>query len=339
MKLNLRNDWPLHLIIFAVVFVITGKIVSSLNKPQQTAFKEALPDYWEPPSLLIDASDGFDRKQLIYGEEIIANTSRYFGPHGTVLQITNGMNCQNCHLQAGAKAWGNNYGAVFSTYPKFRERSGTTETISKRVNDCFERSLNGQAIDTNSNEMKAIVAYIKWLGKDVKKNEKPKGSGINELPYMSRAANTANGKIVYAAKCQNCHGANGEGVQDGNGFGYAYPPLWGSQSYNSGAGLFRLSRFAGYVKDNMPFNQATHKEPALTDEEAWDVAAFVNSQPRPKKDLSNDWPDISKKPIDHPFGPYTDGFTEQQHKYGPFQPIADARKKLKEVNKQLLSKK
>jgi thiosulfate dehydrogenase len=53
----------------------------------------------------------------------------------------------------------------------------------------------------------------------------------------------------------------------------------------------------------------------------------VNSKPRPSKDLSKDWPNISKKPIDHPFGPYADGFTEVQHKYGPFKPIIEARKK------------
>ena len=102
------------------------------------------------------------------------------------------------------------------------------------------------------------------------------------------------------------------------------------KSYNIGAGLFRLSRFAGYVRDNMPFKQASHTDPQITNEEAWDVAAYVNSQPRPFRDLSKDWPDISKKPIDHPFGPYSDGFTEQQHKYGPFIPIIEARKKISE---------
>ena len=76
----------------------------------------------------------------------------------------------------------------------------------------------------------------------------------------------------------------------------------------------------------MPFNQASHKAPVLSDEESWDVAAFVNSRPRPSKDLSKDWPNIAKKPIDHPFGPYADGFSETQHKFGPFKPIIEARK-------------
>ena len=111
-----------------------------------------------------------------------------------------------------------------------------------------------------------------------------------------------------------------------DGIGYAFPPSWGDNSYNNGAGLFRLSRFAGYVKANMPLG-ATYDNPQLTDEEAWDVAAFVNSLPRPEKDLNKDWPNIAGKPIDHPFGPYADAFTEKQHKYGPFKPIADKAKK------------
>lgn len=85
------------------------------------------------------------------------------------MQITNGMNCQNCHLDAGTKVWGNNYGSVFSTYPKYRPRSGKEEDIYKRINDCFERSLNGKALALNSKEMQAIKAYIEYVGKDVKK--------------------------------------------------------------------------------------------------------------------------------------------------------------------------
>ena len=263
---------------------------------------------------------------VVFGRELIENTSYYLGPKGTIAAITNGMNCQNCHLDGGTLPWANNYSAVVSTYPKFRDRSGSLETIPKRVNDCFERSLNGKALDTTSLEMKAILAYLHWVGDEIPKGKKPKGSGIMELPYLDRAADPAKGKVVYQAKCQTCHGADGQGQPNIEGYGYAYPPLWGKNSYNSGAGLFRLSRFAGYVKNTMPFGQADHKNPQLSNEEAWDLAAFVNSQPRPQKDLSKDWPDISKKPVDHPFGPYADGFTEEQHKYGPFEPIVKARK-------------
>jgi thiosulfate dehydrogenase len=131
---------------------------------------------------------------------------------------------------------------------------------------------------------------------------------------------------VYQNKCQSCHGTNGQGQVNADGYGYTYPPLWGAHSYNSGAGLFRISRFAGYVKNAMPLG-VDYETTQLSDEESWDVAAFVNSQPRPSKDLTSDWPNISKKPVDHPFGPYSDGFSEEQHKYGPFEPIIAARKK------------
>lgn len=298
---------------------------STSDKPEKIEDVNAVESVWRGwNKFQIKPSDSLAR----YGRELIENTSYYLGPKGTIASITNGMNCQNCHLDGGTLPWANNYGAVASTYPKFRDRSGTIETIQKRVNDCLERSLNGKALDSTTREMRAIVAYILWLGDDVPKGKKPKGSGIMELKYMERPASPQKGSVVYQAKCQSCHGANGQGQINADGYGYTYPPLWGPNSYNSGAGLFRLSRFAGFVKNSMPFG-ADYEHTQLTDEEAWDVAAFVNSQPRPVKDLSSDWPDISKKPIDHPFGPYSDGFSETQHKFGPFEPIASARKKQK----------
>lgn len=267
-----------------------------------------------------------EQAQVLYGKELIAHTSKYLGPNGTVASMSNGLNCQNCHLNAGAQPWGNNYFAVETTYPKFRARSGMVESKAKRVNDCFERSLNGKALDTTGKEMQAILAYMKWLGSDVSKERKPKGSGIYKLAFMDRAADPTKGKVVYEAKCQSCHQATGEGVLAADGKEYTYPPLWGKHSYNDGAGLFRMSNFAGYVKYNMPLG-ATYESPQLSDEESWDVAAYINSMERPSKDLSQDWPDISKKPFDHPFGPFSDPFPESQHKYGPFKPIADWKKK------------
>ena len=264
-----------------------------------------------------------------YGRELIENTSYYLGPKGIVAHITNGMNCQNCHLDGGTVPWGNNYSAVASTYPRFRERSGTDETIPKRVNDCLQRSLNGEAIDSNSKEMKAIIAYMNWLGDGIPKNYKPKGSGIMEIPFLDRAADPVKGKIVFMNNCQRCHATDGQGQKIESAFNYVYPPLWGENSYTTAAGLYRISRFAGYVKTNMPNDVVEYHKPQLTDEEAWDVAAFVNSQPRPVKIFKEDWPDISKKPIDHPFGPFADGFGEEQHKFGPFKPIINKREETK----------
>ena len=255
-----------------------------------------------------------------YGYELIAHTSKYLGPKGTVQHSTNGMNCQNCHLEAGTKPWGLNYGAVFSTYPKFRERSGSIETIYKRINDCMERSLNGRALDTNSKEIKAIYAYIKWLGEGVPKGKKVRGTGIELISQLTVAANPKNGLSVYTQYCQKCHGLNGEGVMNKEGNSYEYPPLWGADSYNDAAGINQLSKLAGFIKNNMP-NPVNYHNPTLTTQQAWDVAAYISSHSRPTKDKSKDWPVLATKPFDYPFGPYADTFSVAQHKYGPFEPI------------------
>ena len=261
-----------------------------------------------------------------YGQQLIANTAYYLGPAGVVAHISNGMNCQNCHLQAGTLPFANNFGKTYATYPQFRARSNSMQTIYGRITDCFQRSLNGTAPDTATLEMRAMYAYIKWLGQDVAKNANLLGTGSEKLPYLNRAANAAEGQRVYIATCSSCHGVNGQGQLGVTGSGYAYPPLWGANSYNDGAGLYRVGAFAGYVKNNMPLG-TTYHTPQLSVEQAWDVAAFVNSQPRPHKDQSMDWPNIRTKPVDFPFGPYIDSFSEQQHKYGPFKPIVAAAKK------------
>jgi len=57
-----------------------------------------------------------------------------------------------------------------------------------------------------------------------------------------------------------------------------FPPLWGPESYNWGAGMARVNPAAGFIKANMPFGQGN----SLSDQQAWDVAAFIDSQERPK---------------------------------------------------------
>jgi thiosulfate dehydrogenase len=324
------------LIAIPIVFYYSNQPDKSENitSPAITKQGEVKKDklvYWTATDINT-ITDAKQKEQVTYGKELITHTSKYYGPKGSILQITNGLNCQNCHLQAGTAVFANNYGSVASLFPKLRARSGKIETVYKRVNDCFERSLNGKAIDTAGKEMQAIVAYINFIGSNVEKGKKAEGSGFKDLAYLDRAAEPQKGQSVYTAKCQSCHQPNGEGLFNADKTEYNFPALWGPHSYNDGAGLYRISNIAKYVKYNMP-QGTTYRNPQLTDEEAWDVAAYITSQPRPHINEPKDWPDISKKPVDHPFGPYADNFPEQQHKYGPFKPISDLQKKETITNK------
>jgi len=311
-----RTSWLVLCLVFLGV-----AIVLLLRKPAvQTFSNPHMATAWHAPDL--HALPATQEGDLIrYGHDLVANTAYYLGPKGRVAHLSNGMNCQNCHLEAGTKNYGNPFSAVASTYPKYRPRSGRVESIAFRVNDCLVRSLNGSPLDSNSREMKALVAFIKWVGSGVPKGVKPAGSGLEPLPFLTRAADTVKGRQVYVQKCQACHSADGEGLPIADSGSFRFPPLWGKASYNAGAGLYRLVQFAAFVKYNMPFG-ATFAKPQLSDSEAWDVAAFVNSRPRPQMLFPADWPDLTKKPIDVPFGPYVDSFSQRQHKYGPFAPIA-----------------
>jgi thiosulfate dehydrogenase len=307
-------------LILLVCLIITFTAIKFyfLNNKKDAASSTA----WVGPDIYTDTSiKGEERALISYGRELIAHTSKYFGPNGSISKTTNGMNCQNCHLNAGNQPWGNNYGSVYATYPKYRDRSGKIESIYKRVSDCMERSLNGKPLDSNSKEFTAIYAYIKYLGKGVEQGTKPTGSGIEKISFINRAADPKKGQIIYVDKCQICHGNNGQGQLLATKEEYVYPPLWGAHSYNDGAGLYRVSNLAGYIKNNMPFLQASHEKPILNDAQSWDLAAYINSQPRPHMNQSKDWPNIEKKPFDYAWGPYKDSFSEEQHKYGPYQNI------------------
>jgi thiosulfate dehydrogenase len=304
---------------------------SESSKSNSTAVNKPKPDRtipanaWKAPSFATIPS-GKAGDEIRYGRELIAHTALYFGPKGSVARISNGMNCQNCHPDAGTRYLGNNFGGFIASHPKMNYRAGRMIPASQRILECFERSLNGTSPDTNGKEVRAMLAYMQWVGRDVKKGSKVIGTSTERLAFLTRAADPAKGRAVYIAKCQVCHGNNGQGLPDAGKIAYQYPPLWGPNSYNDGAGMYYISNLAGFVKNNMPFG-TTYTDPQLTDEQAWDVAAFVNSQPRPHRDQRNDWKNKAKKPVDFPFGPYADPFTEQQHKYGPFAPTKAAKDK------------
>lgn len=294
------------------------------NFPVLSNFRDIPANMWKAPDVQTIPS-GKDGEMIRYGRELITSTAKYFGPNGSIAHLSNGMNCQNCHLNAGTKLFSNNFASFIASYPKYSPRSGKMESAAERIADCFQRSLNGRVPDTSQKEIRAIIAYMKWVGQDVKKGGKVFGTSTEKLIFLDKAADPIKGKVVFINKCQSCHGKNGEGLWTTDKKSYTYPPLWGPHSYDDGAGMYRIINFAGFVKNNMPFG-ATYQNPQLSDEEAWNVAAFVNSQPRPHKDQHQDYPDLKQKPIDLPFGPYADRFSTRQHKYGPFKPIRDSRK-------------
>jgi thiosulfate dehydrogenase len=248
-----------------------------------------------------------------YGYQLITQTSDWYGQGGRISIRSNGMNCSHCHLDAGKNLQAIPLTSVFKQYPRFRDRSGTKESLFKRVKDCFERSLQTTAPDSSSREFQAIEAYLKWLEENSPVDSIPR----EPLTFLPRAADYNKGSRLFDNHCSRCHGWNGKGLSAADRISYRYPPLWGLNSYSTGAGMYQVTKLARFIKYNMPYDKPPGKI-LLTDEEAYDLAAYINSQERRTFDISQDWPLISTKPVDYPFGPYADSFSAERHKYGPW---------------------
>jgi thiosulfate dehydrogenase len=266
-----------------------------------------------------------------YGRELLVNFPYYLGPKGSVGSFGgNGLGCQNCHLEAGTRPFGLNYYSAHARYPQYRAREGKILTLGDRINNCIERPLNGKPMPLDSKEMVAMLAYMQWLGKGVPVGERVHGDNLKAIALLDRPADPVKGRSVYEKNCQRCHGDDGQGVLKEDGIAYVYPPLWGERSYQPGSSMHRLIKSAQFIKYNMPNDIARWDKPLLTDEEAMDVAAYVNDDKmhtRPQPDLSIEYPVQKEKPLDYYWPPYADPFPAEQHKYGPFKPIFEWRKK------------
>jgi thiosulfate dehydrogenase len=158
-------------------------------------------------------------------------------------------------------------------------------SLQERINDCFQRSMNGKPLLFDSAEMNAIMAYIKWISTDVPTGTSVSGRGFEKID-TALMPDHARGAAVYTAQCASCHGTSGQGTPSPAG-GYVFPPVWGNQSFNVGAGMARLYTAAAFVKHNMPLGQSGKLSP----QEAVDVAAFFTQQPRPDFPAkAKDWP-------------------------------------------------
>ncbi len=265
-----------------------------------------------------------------YGRDLIARTYALIGPEVSDAShrfAGNNLACQNCHLDAGTKQFGQPFQGVFAAFPNYRARSGAVGTLEDRIQGCMTRSMNGKPLPPDGPEMTALIAYMKFLSEGRPVGAPTPGRGSGRMPELTNASDPEHGKAVYVQTCAACHGANGQGQrvgQPGDAKGYTFPPLWGDDSFNNGAGMDRLIAASNFIHSNMP-NGTSWQQPVLSEQDAWDVAAYVQAQPRPQKaQLDRDYPVRLQKPVDNGYGPYADGFSQQQHQLGPFGPIRDA---------------
>ena len=287
---------------------------------------------WQAPDISQLADDPYG-KAVRHGRVLMEQTYKHIGPEAKDAKqryAGNNLACVSCHVDAGGRKFGNPWVGTFVSFPQYRGREDAISTTEERINGCMERSMNGRSLPLNGVEMKSMLAYLKFLSTGIAVGTQIEGAGTLKLKMLTRAADPVAGGKVYANTCVACHGDKGQGLRRGkagDGEGYQFPPLWGPDSYNTGAGMARISLAAGFIKGNMP-SGVTHTTAVLSDEQAFDVAAYVNSQPRPvKSKLEADFSARKNKPVDAAFAPYTPGFTAEQHKYGPWQPILEARQK------------
>lgn len=199
--------------------------------------------------------------------------------------VGNDLRCTSCHMDGGTRKDAMPWIGVYSRFPQYRSRTGAVIVIEDRIKDCFERSMNGQSPAHDSKDMRDMVAYLAWLSRDVPVGRDVEGSGMPAVPPLE--PDTARGRETFLAECARCHGEDGQGLLP------PAPPLWGPRSFNIGAGMSRLRTAAAFLKVAMPYDRPG----SLTDQQAYDVAAYMNSRGRPDfpgKEL--DWPNGDPPP-------------------------------------------
>lgn len=217
------------------------------------------------------------------GREIVENTGEH--PISKAF-VGNSLTCSSCHLDAGTDPQAGTFLGTATAYPAWSPREKRVITLEDRVLNCFMRSMNGVRPPNGSEVSVAVTAYITWLsdGERLSMNaQAPLGPGrVPPLEIDVASADIGRGKTLYAEQCGFCHGDDGLGTDEG-------PPVWGDMSYNDGAGLVRNDKLAAWLKVAMPLG-----DPSLSEQEALDVAAYLNSKPRPKFVLENHLPPANR---------------------------------------------
>jgi thiosulfate dehydrogenase len=191
--------------------------------------------------------------------------------------VGNDLQCSNCHIDRGRLANSAPLWAAYVAYPAYRSKNDHVNTFQERLQGCFRFSMNGKAPSFNDKVLVALESYAYFLAQGLPTGDtKVAGRGY---PALAKPASFdfQKGEQIYQAKCALCHGADGEGQKAADG-STVFPPLWGARSFNWGAGMGSINNAAGFIKANMPLTQGN----SLSDEDAWNVAAFLDSHERPQ---------------------------------------------------------
>ena len=270
--------------LFGGIFAAIAIATLALRPPDSSPLPDDGPT--SPPSRWPDYSingPGFitpdlpDGALIAYGYSLVARTYGLIGPEVSDPAMRfagNNLACQNCHLDGGTKPSALPLVGVYKTFPRFSQRSQRVVSLPERLNECMTRSMNGRALPDNSREMAALLAYLRFIGDPPAVPAEPP-----PLP-----ADAGRGAEIFSTICATCHEADGLGkrvasVNDARG--YAFPPLWGPDSFNDAAGMDHDRNLVGFVRRNMP-RGVDPQHPQLTLQQAWDVAAYVRSKPRPQ---------------------------------------------------------
>ncbi len=292
------------------------------------ALTNASAQEWKVPNVDALPTDTFGRT-VRAGRDLIVYTAEIIGPAAAdpSMRFTgNGLECQNCHLEAGTKKFALPLAGVWGVFPQFIARENEVRTLEERINGCMERSMNGRALPSDGPQMKAMLAYIRFISGDVPTGRSANGRGAPPLPLPTVASDPKRGAVVYAKNCAVCHQADGQGKRRvpedaAQRRRYQFPPLWGPESYNDGAGMARPISAATFIRANMPFG-TDYTRPLLSAQDAFDVAVYIDSQQRPQRaGNERDFPDRALKPVDATYPPLLGPFPASQHLTGPWQPI------------------
>ena len=202
-------------------------------------------------------------ERIRLGQQIFEQTPQYASRY-----VGNQMSCKDCHMSGGRAKYAAPLVGTPSLYPSYNKRAGRVITLAERIQECFVRSENGKPPAASSATMKALLVYLKWISKG---QPKPyPGRGLVKVAALK--GNPVRGADIYAKQCSICHGNTGSGMPP------VLPPLWGATSFNDGAGMAEVAKMAAFVQHNMPQNAPG----SLSAQQAYDVAAYVDSQSRPK---------------------------------------------------------